>query len=106
MFLSNVQNNLAYTYNNRSFDLINDSNYNTVTLNQAIEHDTLTDSIERALEYLLDDSLFAFASAQLMIQNSTIGTPVTISVRGTCIGTSGYIYGLFAFNSLLVLILV
>ena len=94
MFLSNIQNQLQWNRTN-SFDDVNATDYNSTTLDQTNDHATLRFSIEMALKYLLDDSLFAFASAQIAMQKSTRSTPVTMTVRGVRFGTSGYIYGLF-----------
>ena len=104
MFLSDIQNELQWSKSDSS-DVVNSTDYNSTTLDQTNDHSTLTYSIEKALKSLLDDSLFAFASAQIILQKSTRSTPVTLTVGGIRFGTSGYIYGLFAFNSLLVIIL-
>ena len=48
--------------------------------------------VEDSIASMLDNSLLAFASAQLMIANDTISTPVTVSVRAVRIGEPIYIY--------------
>ena len=62
--------------------------------------------VEHAIRSLLDDSLLAFASAQLMIANTTKATKMMASVQVVQFGTPQYIYLLFAFNLLLILIFV
>ncbi|MCJ1434066.1 hypothetical protein MMC27_003432 [Xylographa pallens] len=59
--------------------------------------------VEHAIRSILDDSLLAFASAQLMIANATKATNMIASVQVVQFGTPQYIYFLFAFNLLLIL---
>ncbi|MCJ1295993.1 hypothetical protein MMC34_007558 [Xylographa carneopallida] len=59
--------------------------------------------VEHAIRSILDDSLLAFSSAQLMIANATKPMNMTASVQVVQFGTPQYIYLLFAFNSLLIL---
>ncbi len=104
MFLSNEQDELS-SGGNTTFNLsFNLTNSESTALDQNYDHKSLTYSIQKALKSLLDDSLFAFASAQTVLHNSTKSTPVTLTVGGVRFGTAYYIYGLFAFNSLLVLL--
>ena len=58
--------------------------------------------VAHAIRSILDDSLLAFSSAQLMIANATKPTSMTASVQVVQFGTPQYIYLLFAFNLLLI----
>jgi hypothetical protein len=49
-------------------------------------------SVEDSLVSMLDNSLLAFSSAQLMIANDTFSTPVSLSVRAVRIGEPIYVY--------------
>lgn len=73
-------------------------------LNQSRNHGALIDSIEKALESLLDDSLFAFSSAQIILEHSTSTRNGNLTVGGISFGTKGYVYSLFAVNSVIVVI--
>ncbi len=61
-------------------------------------------SIEQALESLLDDTLLAFSSAQIILQNSTSARHGIFTVGGIRFGTKGYVYSLFAVNCVIVII--
>lgn len=69
---------------------------------------TLTYSIARGLESLIDDSLLAFASAQLLLNYDTSVRSVNGTLTGSAIqfGTKPYVYAIFAFNALLILLFI
>lgn len=70
--------------------------------------DLLTYSIENGLESLIDDSLLAFASAQIALHYDTSVKPAngTLTTSAIQFGTKPYVYAIFAFNILLILFFV
>ena len=68
----------------------------------------LTYSIKKGLESLIDDSLLAFASAQLALHYDTSVRSVngTLTTNGIQFGTKPYVYAIFAFDILLILFFV
>ena len=70
--------------------------------------DALTYSIARGLESLIDDSLLAFASAQLVLNYNTSVRTVdgTLTTSAIQFGTKPYVYAIFAFNILLILLFI
>ena len=65
-------------------------------------------SVEQGIKSLLDDSLLAFASAQLVLNynTSTNATNGMLTIGAVRVGTRSFVYILFAFNSLLILIFI
>ena len=110
MFLSLIQNEILYYDNTTHYQDWNITDFSSDTSSP----DTTTDasintySIEQGLKSLIDDSLLAFASAQLVLQytNSSQVTAGSLTVGAIVVGTRGYVYSLFAFNLLLILILI
>ena len=105
MFLSLIENEILYYAEPN------------VSITNFIQHDldapaisrNITDvgySLEQGLKSLLDDSLLAFASAQLILNFNTSykTTNGTIAIPAVQFGTKGYIYALFVFNIVLFLI--
>ena len=70
--------------------------------------DILTYSITQGLKSLIDDSLLAFASAQLALHYNISVKAVngTLTTSAIQFGTKPYIYAIFAFNILLILFFV
>lgn len=98
MFLSLIQNEKLYADNLRSDTSSPDTNNTSI----------LEYSIVQGIKSLMDDSLLAFASAQLVLhyENSSQVTPGSLTVGAVVFDTRGYVYSLFAFNLLLILILI
>ena len=61
-------------------------------------------SVEDSLASLLDDSLLALSSAQLMIANDAVDAPTTLSISAVRIGESRYIYVVAAIHFAIVLL--
>ena len=104
MFLSLVVDEINY---NTNFGL-NISAFDTTgtkSSDTTPDTSTLTYSITQGLKSLIDDSLLAFASAQLALHYNTSVKPVNGTLTGSAIqfGTKPYVYAIFAFNSLLIL---
>ena len=110
MFLSLIQNEILYYDNTTQYqdwnitDFSSDFSRSDTTTNVSIN----TYSIEQGLKSLIDDSLLAFASAQLVLhyENSSQVTTGSLTVGAVLVGTRGYVYSLFAFNLLLIFILI
>lgn len=110
MFLSLIQNEILYYDNTTQYQDWNITDFSS----DFSSPDTTTDasintySIEQGLKSLIDDSLLAFASAQLVLHytNSSQVTAGSLTVGAIVVGTRGYVYSLFAFNLLLILILI
>ena len=104
MFLSNIQSEILYN-EGVNFSIANSSN--TSPNSKASSYD-ITYSAEQALKSLLDDTLLAFSSAQLVLHYSTAhkNTTGTATVHAIQFGTKGFVYSLFAFNLALILILI
>lgn len=91
-FISNVANVAAAT--NTSMDDVS----------------TVTSAVRDSLESMLDDMLLAVSSAQLMIAGSITPstslrqTEATIDVNAVKLGQTGYIYGIFVLNAVLLLL--
>ncbi len=100
MFLSDVQFE-TMSGSEISFDAGSSS---IAALDQSRNHDPLIKSIEMALESLLDDFLLAFSSAQIVLENSTSTRNGNLTVGGISLGTKGYVYSVFAVNSVIVVI--
>lgn len=60
--------------------------------------------VQDSLTSMLDDSLLAFSSAQLMISNDTYTVPVSFTRSAVRIGQSGYIYAVAAIHFAIVLL--
>ena len=109
MFLSLIQNEILYYDNTTRYQDWNITDFGSdffspnITTNASIN----THSVEQGLKSLIDDSLMAFASAQLVLhyENSSRVTIGSLTVGAVSVGTKGYVYSLFAFNLLLILIL-
>ena len=107
MFLSDVQNEEVYDHGE------GDQGYNITNIFQGSPNPAplpvsgLTYSIEQAIRSILDDSLLAFSSAQLVLEypGSTKVVDGTLSIGVIEFGTRGYVYCLFAFNLVVILIL-
>ena len=65
----------------------------------------ITYSVEQAVRSIIDDTLLAFASAQIMIPKSTTEVSGIITVQNIQFGTKIYVFSLFIFNTVLVLML-
>ena len=110
MFLSLIQNEILYYDNTTQYqdwnitDFRSDFSRPDTTTNVSIN----TYSIEQGLKSLIDDSLLAFASAQLVLhyEDSSSVTTGSLTVGAVLVGTRGYVYSLFAFNLLLIIILI
>ena len=110
MFSSLIQNEKLYYDNITNYkglnitDLISNSSSPDTTTNAYIKEY----SVEQGLKSLIDDSLTAFASAQLVLhyENSSHVTTGSLTVGAVLVGTRGYVYSLFTFNLLLILILI
>ena len=102
MFLSLVVDERNYAAN---FGLNISDFENTGIKSPDTTPDVLNYSIRKGLESLIDDSLLAFASAQLALQYNTSVKPVNGTLTGSAIqfGTKPYVYAIFAFNTLLIL---
>ena len=109
MFLSLIQNEILYYDNTTQYqdwnitDFSSDFSSPDTTTNTTINKY----SVEQGLKSLIDDSLLAFASAQLVLhyEDSSQVTSGSLTVGAISVGTRGYVYTLFAFNLLLILIL-
>lgn len=102
MFLSLIENEIQY-YENSSIDIIDFDLSSPDTSNNA----SVTEySIEQGIKSLLDDSLLAFASAQLVLNYNTSinATEGMLTIGAIRVGTRSYVYVLFTFNLLLILI--
>lgn len=60
--------------------------------------------VQDSLTSMLDSSLLAFSSAQLMIPHDVYLVPVSVSSFAVRIGQSGYIYAVAAINLAIVLL--
>ena len=104
MFLSLVQNEIQYDENSQpnitDFDPDSPDTTNNATI--------MIYSIEQGIKSLLDDSLLAFASAQLVLNyNTSLNvTNGTLDIGAVRVGSEAYVYILFAFNILLILIFI
>ena len=87
---------------------ITDFNSDVSSSDPANNASILEYSIVRGIKSLMDDSLLAFASAQQVLhyENSSQVTPGSLTVGAVVVGTRGFVYSLFAFNFLLILILI
>ena len=104
MFRSLIENEILYYHNATSNTTgLNLSSPDTTPDPKIIEY-----SIEQGLKSLLDNSLLAFSSAQLVLNynTSTRQQPGSLTVGAVRVGTPGFIYSLFAFNLVLILIFV
>lgn len=95
---------------NANFSL-NISNFDTTGIKSpdaTPDTSTLTYSITQGLKSLIDDSLLAFASAQLVLHYNTSAKPVngTLTTSAIQFGTKPYVYAIFAFNILLILLFI
>lgn len=110
MFLSLIQNERLYTRNNTRYQDWNISDFDTDVSSPDTANNTsiLEYSIVQGIKSLMDDSLLAFASAQLVLhyENFSRVTPGSLTVGAVVVGTRGYVYSLFAFNFLVILILI
>ena len=63
-------------------------------------------SIVQGFKSLIDSSLLAFASAQLVLSSNTPSNPTngTLTIGAVQVGTRGFVYSLFVFNVVLILI--
>ena len=84
-----------------SYDI---SNSEANPLNQSLYYDALISSIETVIASLLDDSLLAFSSSQIILQNSTTLQPGNMTVGAVRFGTKGYTYAIFAVNAVIFVI--
>ena len=109
MFLSLIQNENFYTRNSTRYMDWNISDFSSDSPNpDTIDNTSILEySIVQGIKSLMDDSLLAFASAQLVLHYETSSQvkPGSLTVGAVVIGTRGYVYSLFAFNFLLILIL-
>lgn len=109
MFLSLIQNENLYMRNTTKYQDWNISDFISNSPDPKTINNTsiLEYSIVQGIKSLMDDSLLAFASAQLVLHYGTSSqvTPGSLTVGAVVIGTRGYVYSLFAFNLLLILIL-
>ena len=101
MFLSLVQNEIQYDENSQPNITDIDPDSLDTTNNATI----MIYSIEQGIKSLLDDSLLAFASAQLVLNYNTSlnATNGTLDIGAVRVGSEAYVYILFAFNILLIL---
>lgn len=110
MFLSLIQNEILYYENNTKYQDWNITDFDSdISSPDSTNNISITVySIEQGLKSLIDDSLLAFASAQLVLhyENSSQVTNGTLTVGAVLVGTRGYVYSLFTFNLLLILILI
>ena len=110
MFLSLIQNEILYYDNTTQYQdwNISDFNYDFSSPDTTTNASINKYSIEQGLKSLIDDSLLAFASAQLVLHYETSSqvTTGTLTVGAVLVGTRGYVYSLFAFNLLLIFILI
>jgi hypothetical protein len=109
MFLSDFQDEILFDVYNKTGstpDISEQINSSTSDPNTSLRQDLKEYSIVQGLKSLLDDSLLAFASAQLVLNYNTSHqtTNATLTVDAVQVGTKGFIYTLFAFNILLFLI--
>ena len=107
MFLSLVVDEIDYEANFSP----NISNFNTTgikSLDTTSDAYILTYSIRKGLESLIDDSLLAFASAQLVLNYNTSVRTVdgTLTTSAIQFGIKPYVYAIFAFNILLILLFI
>ena len=72
-------------------------------LNQTLYYDALISSIEAVVPSLLDDSLLAISSAQIL-QNCTTIQNGNMTVGAVRFGTRGYTYAIFAVNTIIAVI--
>ena len=109
MFLSLNQNENLYMLNDTKYQEWNISDFASDVSSPDTTNDTsiLEYSIVQGIKSLMDDSLLAFASAQLVLHYETSSqvTAGSLTVGAVVVGTRGYVYSLFAFNFLLILIL-
>lgn len=105
MFLSLVENEILYYANTPlnisdfiRLDFTNPDTSNNATIKEY--------SIEQGLKSLIDNSLLAFASAQLVLNYNTSSNPTngTLSIGAVQVGTRGFVYSLFVFHVVLILI--
>ncbi|MCJ1454530.1 hypothetical protein MMC28_004883 [Mycoblastus sanguinarius] len=104
MFRSLVENEILY-YDNTTLNI---TNFNLNSPYSSADAVIMDYSIEQGLKSLIDDSLLAFASAQLVLNHnaSTNNTFGLLTVGAVRVGTQGYVYSLFVFNFVLILIFV
>ena len=72
--------------------------YGTAALNQTRDQASLLATIEIALTSLLDDTLLAFSSAEIMMHQFTTNQTGSMTVGGIRFGTKGFVHALFAVN--------
>lgn len=109
MFLSLIQNEMLYYSNSTKYQdwNITDFNFDVASPETTTNVSIRGYSIEQGLKSLIDDSLLAFASAQLVLHyDSSHVSNGSLTVGAVSVGTSGYAYSLFVFNLLLIMILV
>ncbi|KAL2043986.1 hypothetical protein N7G274_003506 [Stereocaulon virgatum] len=109
MFLSDLQDETLFDVFNKTGstpDIFKQIKSSTSDPNTSLQQDLKAYSIAQGLKSLLDDSLLAFASAQLVLNYNTSHqtTNATLAVEAVQVGTKGFVYTLFAFNNLLFLI--
>lgn len=108
MFLSLVQNEILYYENQATYQDLNITNFNFSSPDTTNNASITEYSIEQGLKSIIDDSLLAFASAQLVLHytTSTTQTSGNLTVGAVRVGTKGYVYSLFAFNLVLILLFI
>ncbi|CAD6572545.1 MAG: hypothetical protein ASARMPRED_005446 [Alectoria sarmentosa] len=110
MFLSLIQNEIVYYANTTKYQDWNITDFSSdISSPDTTTNASITEySIEQGLKSLIDDSLLAFASAQLVLhyENSSQVTTGSLTVGAVLVGTRGYVYSLFVFNLLLILTLI
>ena len=109
MFLSLIQNEELYMRNTTKYQDWNITDFSSDISRPDTTHNTsiLEYSVVQGIKSLIDDSLLAFASAQLVLHYETSSqvAPGSLTVGAVVVGTRGYVYSLFALNLLLILIL-
>ena len=100
MFLSNT----IYKTLHGSETWYDTNDFETNVLHQILDHDAWLNSIETVIASLLDDSLLAFSSAQIILQNATKPQNGIMTVGAIRFGTRGYTYAIFAVNLVIVVI--
>ncbi len=105
MFLSLIENEIQFNAN-ASLDIEDFVGERLVSSNP--DQGTVNYSMEQGLKSLIDDSLLAFASAQLVFNYNTSTKPTngTLIVGAVKFGTTGWVYSLFAFNVILIIIFI
>ena len=104
MFLSLVENEIQYD-ENEQFEILD---FDLESPDTSTNATTMEYSIEQGIKSLLNDSLLAFASAQLVLNHNTSFNVIngTLDIGAVQVGESSYVYILFAFNIVLVLIFI